>query len=607
MKNLKNKFILASAILALASCADNSYLGDQEEKTGTGGAISFGFDVPTPTRASGADAATALSNQFIVYGEKNETGGSAPLAGNLVFQNYKVAYTASTAYTTTSNTNNWEYVGLSWTAAEQGNITTSTTDAQTIKFWDDAASSYTFTAISALPDDISSGRVKITKITSGTDKYAKGYTITLGKTTVSETNTYADLTHLYFADRNNIVKNTGYNHSVVTMNFRNALSKVRVGIYETIPGYKISAITFYKQDGTTKYTDGASTPTDAFGAVCPNYNPSSFEGTLTVTYADNNSGHENQPIVSLSGATAATDLVLGTNFSTLTTTGEESNHKYLGETSTTATYDTADGSDTDTEPDYTAVMPQTASSNLKLKVNYTLYNTVTKETINIEGKTAEIPAQYLQWKANYKYTYLFKITDDGLNPITFDAAVIEDAVGNAEYITTVSEPSITTFGVTSTGVYSTGKDEYEVGTDIYATIMKGSTVVTELYTTTTTEPAHTQNVKVYYVTNTDNFPITEASVAESVAHPTGNKITATAITPGSEGNYATYFDEYPSVETSVPAEDGSNKSITAVKLDGAKAQNNADTYYAIEYTYTDNTDTKKAYKVIKIKYVDPNP
>lgn len=607
---MKKYLLFASAILAFASCANDSYLGTEDEKHIANGdqAITFGFDVQRATRAesTGATAAGKLSNQFVVYAEKNETDGTAPAPGNLVIKNYVVNYVTNSAYTSTSNTKDWEYVGFKFDDASATIPTTSYSTnitpnsgadvVQTIKFWDDAASSYTFTAVSALPADIQNGRVKITKTTSGTNQYAKGYSLTLTKTTESGNDTYPDLTHLYFADRKNIAKGDGYNHSVVTMNFRNVLSHVRVGIYETIPGYRISAITFYNQESTPVEYQKSST--SAFGAVCPNYT-SNFVGTLTVTYGDDNSGHMNEPIVSANG-TAATDLILGTNFNSLTvgSTDPSVAAKFLGEDATNATYDTDGGT-------YTAVMPQTAGSNLKLKVNYTLYNTITKETINITGKTAEVPAEYLNWKANYKYTYLFKITDDGLNPITFDAAVIEDAVGNAEYITTVSEPSITTFGVTSTGVYSTGKDEYEVGTDIYATIMKGSTVVTELYTTTTTEPAHTQNVKVYYVTNTDNFPITEASVAESVAHPTGNKITATAITSGSEGYYATYFDEYPSVVTSVPAEDGSNKSITAVKLDGAKAQNNADTYYAIEYTYTDNTETKKAYKVIKIKYVAP--
>ena len=622
---MKKYLLFASAILAFASCANDSYLGTEDEKHIANGdqAITFGFDIKRATRSEDATAAGLLNNQFVVYAEKNETSGAAPADGNLVFQNYKVFYSATTANTTTSNTDDWEYVGLSWTAAEQGNIITSTTDAQTIKFWDDAASSYTFTAISALPADISNGRVKITKTTSGTNQYAKGYSLTLTKTTESGNDTYPDLTHLYFADRKNIAKGDGYNHSVVTMNFRNVLSHVRVGIYETIPGYRISAITFYNQDGTAKYTDGASTPTDAFGAVCPNHNPSKFEGTLTVTYADNNSGHENQPIVSLSGATAATDLVLGTNFSTLTTTGEESNHKYLGETSTTATYDTADGSDTDTEPDYTAVMPQTASSNLKLKVNYTLYNTITKETINITGKTAEVPAEYLNWKANYKYTYLFKITDDGLNPITFDAAVIEDAVGNAEYITTVSEPSITTFGVTSTGVYSTGKDEYEVGTDIYATVTANGSVVT---------PSLGTNVNVYVATTNDaNFQITEASVAESIAHSGASpKVTCTLINTNPGSNY---FTAAPAKATEVPREDGGyistsgdltsqpegwptgyytdercttaastyangtyyQKWTDALKLTGVKNPNNP-TYYVIEYI----DSTNKTYKVIKV-------
>lgn len=591
MKNLKNKFILASAILALASCADNSYLGEQEEKTGAGGAISFGFDVPTPTRASGADAATALDNQFIVYAEKGDITAVAPTAGNLVFPNYQVNWTDNTANTTTSNTNNWEYVGYTHSTNYQNNITTLATSggtaekassaAQTIKYWDNNASNYVFTAVSAKKEDIENGRVKIQKNEYGTSAYNKGYTITLAKDANSN---YPTLSNLYFSDRNVIEKGTnGYNHNVVQMNFRNALSKVRVGIYETIPGYRISAITFYEQDGTTKYTDGASTPTDAFGAVCPNHNPSKFEGTLTVTYADNNSGHENQPIVSLSGATAATDLVLGTNFSTLTTTGEESNHKYLGETSTTATFDTADGSDTDTEPDYTAVMPQTATSPLKLKVNYTLYNTVTKETINITGKTAEVPAKYLDWKANYKYTYLFKITDDDLNPITFDAVVTEDAVGNAEYITTVTEPSITTFGVIVNSSdafknYVTEKNEYQIPTtastdklDIYATFMQGVNVLTPQLTSSD----KANYVTVYFVdyktgaTEAEKAekPITELSVANAIEH-TGGLITATAIQNENNIYFANDAGDVPAPVTSVPAEDGTTKTINAVKLPG---------------------------------------
>ena len=112
----KNFIYAAFAGIILASCSSNDFAGDQNllENSGGGGAISFGFDVPTPTRANGATAATKLNNQFIVYAEKNESGKDAPTTGNLVFPNYKVTYGANTAYTTTSNTKDWEYVGLAY-------------------------------------------------------------------------------------------------------------------------------------------------------------------------------------------------------------------------------------------------------------------------------------------------------------------------------------------------------------------------------------------------------------------------------------------------------------------------------------------------------------
>lgn len=587
---MKKYLLFASAILAFASCANDNYLGTEDEKHIANGdqAITFGFDMKRATRSEDATAAGLLNNQFVVYAEKNETSGAAPTDGNLVFQNYKVFYSATTANTTTSNTDDWEYVGLSWTSAEQSNITTSTTDVQTIKFWDDAANSYTFTAVSALPADIQNGRVKITKNTSGTDQYAKGYTITLTKTD-GTTPVYPSLGDLYFADRTNIEKGSGYAHNAVKLNFRNSQSQVRVGIYETIPGYKVSEIHFFKQDGTTEYNDGASSPTNAFGAVCNNISATNFEGTLTVTYGNGTNAALNQPIVSVTTpSTPATDLVLGTNYSTLTTTGTA---KFLGETATTATYDTDGGT-------WTLVMPQEGNTtNLKLKVNYTLYNEITKEKITIRGKTAEIPGKYLAWKPNFKYTYLFKLTDDDLNPITFDAAVIEAADGTAEYITTVTEPSITTFGAVYDGSkytsYQTDKNEYQAQTDpnqldIFATIVLGSAVQT---------PTLGTNVNVYSVdykagaTDAEKAekPITEGSVAESIAHPTNNIITCTPANTDA----TTYFKAVPAPVTSVPAEDGSTITINALKLTGVKAG-----IYAVEFIY--NTD-KKAYKVIRVQ------
>lgn len=578
MKTIKNKLFLITAILALASCADNTYLGDQEANN-AGGPISFGFEMPSATRGSDADA-TKLNNQFIVWGEKNENqsaAGAAPTDGNLVFPNYIVRYTASTANTTTSNTNNWEYVGFKFDDTQVSpstenyatNITPNTkpntTDpipTQTIKYWDDNATSYTFTAVSALPADISAGRIKIAKNQTGTNNvYEKGYTITLAKDN-QQTPVYPSLTDLYFADRINIAK-ANYNHNAVQFTFRNSLSQIRAGVYETVPGYNVSSIKFYVNttgDNPTQTQEAQVSNTSAFGAVCDNTTTDNFEGTITVTYYSTGTD-VNKPILTVapSSGVQKSNLILGTNLNGINTT------TLLSETSNQPSWDKANG-------DYTAVLPQTTGNPLKLKCDYTLYNPTTKETINITGKTAEIPSQYLQWKANYKYSYIFKITDNELNPITFDAVVVTNEIGNAEYITTVTEPSITTFGVKG-GKYSTGKNEYEVGSDIYATFMQGANVLTPQLTSSN----KANYVTVYFVDYKNGAtaaekaekPITEGSVAESIASTASDKlIVATAIQTTANDNTYFYNHGVPAPVTSVPAEDGTTKDIDAVKLPG---------------------------------------
>ena len=189
-------------------------------------------------------------------------------------------------------------------------------------------------------------------------------------------------------------------------------------------------------------------------------------------------------------------------------------------------------------------------------------------------------------EAKLKYTYLFKISENtngstggsvvGLYPITFDAIEIVAEDGQAEYITTVSEPSITTFGVKDSK-YVTGGSEYEAGSDIYATIMDGSSV--KDFTLGT-------DVNVYLVTTTDaaNFPITEASVAEALAEiSTGSK----KITYVNENtNASSKFTAVPVEVTTVPGEDGVDITGThALKLTGAKATT-LTTAYAIEYIKT---------------------
>ena len=583
-------------LAVFAGCTSDQFTGSDADAHLANGEkpISFGYNLRAVTRAesTGDAAAAALTNQYIIYGEKDESDGSAPAAGHLVMQNYQVNYTANTAYTTASNTENWEYVGYQHTGAYLSHITPSLSGTQTIKYWDYSAANYVFTAVSAWPNDITSGDVAITKLTSGATRYDKGYAITVTDN--------ASLGKIFLADRQEILKSAGTDRSAsnayggnVTMHFRRLLAQVRAAVYETIPGYDISSIRFYVDNGSGEQTAAAEvSATPAFGAVCPNISPTGYAGTLTVTY--NGSGtHLNQPRVSASG-TAATNLLLGTNMNGISTSN------LLATSASAPTFDQDLGAFTD-------VMPQTDDSHdMLLKVDYTLYNEVTHETIQVRGATAVVPSLYLQWQPNFKYTYLFKISDEsngqtgtgtnpaGLYPITFDALEVVSEEGQAEYITTVpdpTDPSITTFGVAPDDTYNAGLNQYTAGSDIYVTVMDGGSVAALTLGT---------NINVYEATTTDavDFPINEESVAASVAAHLADPSADTQVNTSLLNTDATiHFTALPQVVTSVPAEDGTAKTVTAaLKLTGVKATTPT-TALVIEYI---KAPDKKAYKVINV-------
>ena len=575
----KNLSYAALAIMALVSCTSNDYVGDQKalENTETNRSISFGMRTPGITRAdkAGSDAASDLSNQFIVWGEKNETSGDAAAAGNLVFKNYLVHWIDNSAYTSTSNTKGWEYVGLKLddataslaTTTYSGNISpNSGTVAQTIKYWDYGATTYTFTAVSALPADITAGNVKITKTESGTNVSDKGYSVAL--------TAGANLDKLFFAERISIATSNNTDRSQVnqyggnvTFRFHNMATKVRVAMYETVPGYSVTIKEFKVADAADPAFSAMTTSKTANFAANLQNCAKGTAGTMTVKYVATAGTTLNHPTVSF-GGTKANILALGDQLKADVT---------IGESATTPTYDNSGN--------YTSVFPnETNAQNLKLKLSYTLTAPVTGEKIEITDKTAEIPAQYLQWKPGYAYTYIFKITDDNLYPITFDAVEVISEDGQSEYITTVTEPSITTFGVKD-GKYVAGKNEYEAGSDIYATFMNGSSV--QKPSLSSADESKANYVQIYSVTTSDatNFPITEVSVAERLATtPSGTaKLTCTNITTDATATYFNYVA--PAVVETVPGEDGKTKTIDALKLTGVKAGT-----YAIEIvTYDSGT------------------
>lgn len=573
---MKTKYFILAAIagMTFASCSNDEYIGDTSPTLGANGdgAINFGFNLQNVTRAGdlvGSDAATKLQGQFVVYGTKHESAEAATAANDeVVFKNYKVRYVANTAGHTASNTNNWEYVGLTPYAAEK--VSPAASGTQAIKYWDySATNGYTFYGI-ASDADITSTKVKVEKLTTGTTFYDKGYTITIKKD--------ATLDNLYISDRTLVAK-TNYGKPV-TLTFRNFGTRVRVGFYETIPGYKVKINRFYVDGDASAVvtTFGAMdvANTTNFAAALQNIKlPSELtaeqSNVLTITYNDASvAAIENQPKVTSTTPQYNYNLVLGTGVIDATE---------LATSSATPTWDQSGGK-------YTTVFPciETAQPML-IKVDYTLTaEDGSGETIEVKGANVVVPTEYVKWKPNFAYTYIFKIspntngsTDDGthtgLYPITFDAAVVSIADDKTqETITTVADYSVTTY---TNGSKVTVDNEYKKNKDIYVVMTNNSTGAVSSRSAIGETGGDAQ---VYRATTTGSEAINEATVfANLTGSPNGITLSATT------------GDEVATLQQYVPAADGTNFDF------GAKG--------AVKFKGTD--DGTFVYVATITKYVAP--
>lgn len=575
-------FLYAASVLALASCSSDDFLG---ENSGNGqnaanSVINFGGGTTKTTRAT-SKSNYALKdlrdNGFWVYGTKHSTAeNNTKTNDQAVYTNYRLAYTEGTANHTQSNTAGWEYVGVD-NSLYREHVTPKVDEAQTIKYWDYSAVAYTFYAATAKPEDVKEGKIIIKKTLEDADAegtvYTKGYEVTLKND--------ADWDQLYFADRKVIDKSKDAEHAKhdvyggeVNFTFRNALTKVRVAMYEIVPGYSVSIDKFYyTKDGESTQTTVA---TDKFTADANNTPlETSTEGVKykVVYYNDTEADGQlkNQPKM-LPNATGAgskkTVFKIGDGETLIGSADDTKSGTKLSTIITKPTYDTKDGK-------YTLFMPQTENNQtLNLKVDYTLTSLDgSKEQIHVKGATATIPAKYLCWRPNYAYTYIFKISDNtngstggaddpaGLYPITFDASVVVTENGNAEFISAMGESTITTFAVKDK-LYQHDKADYENGSDLYATVVDKDKKTVKL---------NADNTKVYKLTDTGAAVtnLSEALVANWVANTKTDKYTVVGT------------DKY-SFEGTVPSEDGQTIKLspaTALKVPSIEAGK-----YVIEYT-----------------------
>lgn len=493
-------FLAAMASVALVGCTSDLLVADtpsQPVDDEEGSAIIFSSLSKATTRADfvGVDAATKLGKQFVVSGYKGASSAWNATSSSIAFDNYAVEYRENTAHTTESNVANWEYVGVNRIQHAINNGITS----QTIKYWDYTKPQYDFIAWSTgLKTPIYSGvpaagEVLVSAITPQT---ATG--TGAGKVAYTFEGSVDDLAECYVADLVT-VKKANYGQPV-TLSFRQLGTKVRIGIYETVPGYSVRDVKFYQTAGlltdpTTEITTTPALFTATTGDVYTN-------GRYTVTFptVDNTSSADNnQAHVEFYGIGAQSTVVEwgGLNYTTREEGEKNTGSVYLGRSSNDASF-----AGSAAKNYYEVFLPNESGTNLNLRVDFTLESIDGGgEVIEVKNAQAQVPSIYTQWKPGFAYTYLFKISDKtngrtgvydptksdddpynsdpaGLYPITFDAVVVnaEDNDQTQETITTVMTPSITTYQQKSTVVNA---DEYTVnGKDIFVTVNEGDALVT---------------------------------------------------------------------------------------------------------------------------------
>jgi len=465
-------FFAAMASTVLASCSSDEFTGDNNATALSQGnsAISFSGNQQAITRSTSDDLAK-LNGQFVIYGVK-----SGATAGNnlqKVFTNYRL-WDKSGGAANTTNSQGWEYVGANG-ATNLGIGHISLVQDQTIKYWDNDAADYRFVAGSPVSafSYVVDGSNNITSVTvTGIDAHVNANPIDGGGTALSHN-------AVYVADPK-IVLPANYGQPVV-FSFEGQQSLVRVGVYETIPGYDVTTINFYayKADGSGwETTAGRNIVLNSLTDAAYFMGGTNMTATLTYDWS--------VPNYSFAYSTAG-------NITSRSWYGGAFNAGVPATVSTTTDYTHLYGTDKDinTSTAYFPVLPTATAKTptaLVIKCDYTLTSTDgSGETIIVKGATAAIPAAFAYWKKNHAYTYLFKISDKtpgetgALAPIVFDAVVVNGSENRVGFITTVSVPSITSYQdkspyttvsndvVTSTGI------KYKKDEPIYITVQDNNT------------------------------------------------------------------------------------------------------------------------------------
>ena len=310
----------------------------------------------TVTRADGTPLSDKGVDAFKVWGYKNMNYSasiydSEGTTMQTVFPCYTVSWGANTAYTTTSNTNNWEYVG----------------GDQTIKFWDWAAKAYRFIAATGWEGTppVSNWNYVKSK-TYGKSGEGNTYEISM-RADATNADSIAEapyFSRLWFSNGSLTDYPDKQFGKPVTLEFLKPYARVRF-IYTYV----------YPREGIV-LTEQKFVPS-VVGQVTHR------KGVIKVTY----------PLTGANIQESYTMAPLGTDSICIC-------QDYDPEDDTKTYYNHCVGG-------WYTVLPNTSQG------SYTLSVYINDPEKNSDPKTAVVPAEYMQWKPGYSYTYIFKITDKG--------------------------------------------------------------------------------------------------------------------------------------------------------------------------------------------------
>lgn len=346
--------------LCLYSCAGS---GQEEPDVPTqpeepkGVSISFGGnsgtwqDAPT-TRANKETGLETISKTFKVWGYKT-TGGNYTSGfdqSQNVMNGYTVNWTQQTANTTSSNTADWEYVGIA---------------NQTIKYWDYSATSYRFFAYSipTAAGNITAPSFSGPLTTEGSTNLHASFSIPFNYDKDATNVSTPYISDLWMSDNQNF-ENRKYG-ACVKLTFAPIITKVRFKFnYQAESQVSITNISF-------RNVNNAPSPTS---------------GNIIITY----------PITGMDTQASYIWETTGTETETINFTIPYEEEGDLNHQTTTR------------KKWY--FVPPLGDSKTTQQSAYII-------TADINGKkaTATVPAEFMQWKAGYQYTYIFKITEAGTN------------------------------------------------------------------------------------------------------------------------------------------------------------------------------------------------